>query len=49
MVSYSQNINSISKHSNGVINTKAQVFIADMRVNKNLWLEAIKISAYLAN
>ena len=39
----------ISERSNGVINTKARALIADAGVNENLWPEAVKTSAYLAN
>ena len=42
-------MNSFSKCSYRVINTKAQALIADAEVNKNFWPEAVKILAYLAN
>ena len=48
-VPYSPEMNGISERSNGVINTKARALIADAGVNENLWPEAVKTSAYLAN
>lgn len=42
-------MNSTSKQSNEVINTKVWALIADARVNKNLWPEDVKTSVYLAN
>lgn len=49
IVSYSPEINDISKRSNGVMNIKAPALITDIGANKNLWPEAVKTSANLAN
>lgn len=40
---------SISKYSNKVINTKAQVLISDFGINENLWPETLKNLSYLPN
>ena len=42
-------MNGISECSNRVIKIKAQALIADSGVNENLWPEAVKTLAYLAN
>lgn len=42
-------MNGISEQFNKVINTKAQVLMANAGVNKNLWPETVKTLVYLAN
>lgn len=42
-------MNDISECFNNIINTKIWVFIADIGINKYLWLKTIKIPAYLTN